>query len=213
MNKKQRKEIIERWRNTQFMNGVKEGSALEWRLAYSFNYMAIAVMEYMSYEECTPERLAEIEACSVFSFPIVRQCLTTKNRLSRTILPEEIIWPLLNLSWKDLYAAIKETNPKLKQKTFRQKKIDEFLSINNTCDKRVIELLIGNILSGNKAVITTDIFERLTDIDFVATVLVMVSDYVKMKGKDFINGALDYEKDLPFKPNAIDGGRDPELAI
>ena len=97
MNKKQRKEIIERWRNTQFMNGVKEGSALEWRLAYSFNYLAITVMEYMSYEECTPERLAEIEACSVFSFPIMRQCLTTKNRLSRNILPEEIIWPLLNL--------------------------------------------------------------------------------------------------------------------
>lgn len=210
MNKKQRKEIIERWRNTQFMNGVKEGSALEWRLAYSFNYMAIAVMEYMSYEEYTPERLAEIEACSVCSFPIIRQCLTTKNRLSRTILPEEIIWPLLNLSWKDLYAAIKETNPKLKQKTFRQKKIDEFLSINNTCDKRVIELLLGNISSGDIAV-TIDAFQRLTDIDFVASVLAMVSDYVKMKGKDFINGLLDYEKDLPFNPNTIDGSKDPEL--
>lgn len=192
------------------MNGVKEGSALEWRLAYSFNYMAIAVMEYMSYEEYTPERLAEIEACSVCSFPIIRQCLTTKNRLSRTILPEEIIWPLLNLSWKDLYAAIKETNPKLKQKTFRQKKIDEFLSINNTCDKRVIELLLGNISSGDIAV-TIDAFQRLTDIDFVASVLAMVSDYVKMKGKDFINGLLDYEKDLPFNPNTIDGSKDPEL--
>ena len=213
MNKKQKKEIIERWRNTQFMNGVKEGSALEWRLAYSFNYMAIYVMEYMSYDGCTPERLAEIEACSVFSFPIVRQCLTTKNRLSRTILPEEILWPLLNLSWNDLFASVKETNPKLVQKTCLQKKINEFLSINNACDKRVIELLMGSALSGNKAVITTDIFKRLTDIDFVANVLIMVSDYVKKNGKDFINGVLDYEKDLPFRQNTIEGSKNPELAI
>jgi len=212
MNKKQRKEIIERWRNTQFMNGVKEGSALEWRLAYSFNYMAIAVMEYMSYKGCTSERLAEIEACSVFSFPIVRQCLTTKKRLSRVILPEEILWPLLNLSWADLFTAARETNPKLKQKTYRQNKIYEFLTINNGCNKRVIELLLGNISSGDIAV-TIDAFQRLTDIDFVASVLAMVSDYVKMKGKDFINGLLDYEKDLPFNPNTIDGSKDPELEI
>ena len=213
MNKKQKKEIVERWRNTQFMSGVKENSALEWRLAYSFNYMAIAVMEYMSNEGHSPERLAEIEACSLFSFPIIRQCLTTKNRLSRTILPEEILWPLLNLSWKDLFSAVKETNPKLKQRIHRQNKINEFLSVNNVCDKRLVELLNGSTLYGDETVVTTDIFERLTDIDFVATVLVMVSDYVKMKGKDFINGVLDYEKDLPFKLNAIDGGRDPGLAI
>ena len=212
MNKKQRKEIIERWRNTQFMNGVKEGSALEWRLAYSFNYMAIAVMEYMSYKGCTSERLAEIEACSVFSFPIVRQCLTTKKRLSRVILPEEILWPLLNLSWADLFTAARETNPKLKQKTYRQNKIYEFLTINNGCNKRVIELLLVKISSGDIAV-TIDAFQRLTDIDFVASVLAMVSDYVKMKGKDFINGLLDYEKDLPFNPNTIDGSKDPELEI
>lgn len=212
MNKKQKKEIIERWRNTQFMNGVKEGSVLEWRLAYSFNYMAIAVMEYMSYKGCTTERLAEIKACSVFSFPIVRQCLTTKKRLSRVILPEEILWPLLNLSWADLFTAVRETNPKLKQKTYRQNKIYEFLTINNGCNKRVIELLLGNISSGDIAV-TIDTFQRLTDIDFDASVLVMVSDYVKMKGKDFINGLLDYEKDLPFNPNTIDGSKDPELEI
>lgn len=210
MNKRQKREIIERWRSTQLMYGVKEGSILEWRLANSYNNMAIALMGYTSSKGCSTEGHDEIGATpiSIFTvtFPIIRQCLTTKNRLTRVIYSEEVLWPLLKLTWKDLFNSVGETNPKLKQKTYRQKKINEFLCINNGCNNTIIDILMGRVFSGDKAVITTDIFEMLTEIDLVASILVMISDYIMMKGRDFISGVLDYKKDLEkyFNQNIAD---------
>ena len=75
-------EILNRWRATGFLRGLKEGSINEWRCAKSFDNLANYIM---ANDELDSESL------DVFAFPFVRRVLCTgKKRLHRILTGEEV---------------------------------------------------------------------------------------------------------------------------
>ena len=204
VNKKQKEQTIKRWRETGFMFNVKEGSALEWRLAYSYDYMATTILTFLQDEE-TPDKVRkELEACQLFSFPVIRACLTTKGRISHPLLPEQVLFPLLTLTCDELFNEVAEKNPKFQKRIHAHDKIRVFLQLNNEYQNSVIKTLMkyqpeDGVFHEEKNKVTLTTFKLLTDIDLVAWLLDMVSDYIKLKSHDFDEGLLAWEEEIPYK--------------
>lgn len=205
MNEKIKQSIIERWRKTGFMNGIKNNTPNEWRMAYSFNLLAMTLFEFLSDEEYQEKVGDKLLAAQTYAFPIVRDCLTTKNRITHTILPEQVLWPLLNLTFEELFDVVGEKNPKFKKRIDAHNKIHEFLKINNDNNSLLIDILIKyepedeTKQTKDNVTLTLDIFKRLTNIDLVPWLLTMVSDFIKAKSYEFDEGLLPWEEEIPYK--------------
>ena len=200
---KEKELVIERWKKTGFMVGVKEGSALERKLAYSYDNMALTILSFIGDEEL-PERIVnQLNACQLFSFPIIRACLTTKGRITHSILPEQVLWPLMRLTCEELFKEVSEKNPKFKKRIYAHDKMRAFLQLNNEYQSIVIDVLMkympeDGIFHDENNTVTLDVFKLFTDVDFVAYLLNMVSDYIKLKSNEFDEGLLAWEKEVPY---------------
>ena len=91
-------EILEKWRATGFLAGLKQGGIIEWRCAKSMDLL------HESYSSLT-ENISEDEyMLSVILFSIIRKLLTQgKNRLNIIITPEQILSDTKGVTIEDFF--------------------------------------------------------------------------------------------------------------
>ena len=208
LRKKQQTKVIERWRKLGFLYGLNENSETERRAAMSYENMAVTLAALLDddYPDDIKYKLSE---CTTFSFPIIRHCLTTKNRVNHVILPEQVLWPLLHLTCEELFSEVSEKNPKFKKRVNEHDKMREFLKLNDEYQDKLIDVLsrYQTKISFEEATnhepqpckISLDAFIKLTGIDFVACLCAMVSDYIKLKSDEFDEGLLPWDEEIPYR--------------
>lgn len=105
--KTNKQEIIERWRNLGFLQGIKEGGVIEWRCAKSFEDMAqyITALNEGEEEEFCLKYGTNIE---VIVFPMLRRCLANKNKITFAVDPENLFNWLDGITMEDLLNYAKE---------------------------------------------------------------------------------------------------------
>lgn len=114
--KKEKKEnILKRWHDVGFTEGLKSGSAIEWRCAKSMNNMAIYLLEsYLTDAEDGNKYIADY--MSLLIFPIIRRLLSGKNRICSVLDPELLLNKIFEITVKDvidyLWEKVDETKAK-----------------------------------------------------------------------------------------------------
>lgn len=114
--KQKNEEILARWRELGFLNGLKTGSINEWRCAKSYDDMANYLLSNNN------------DYSTTLAFPFIRRVLCTrKKRLYRIIKPSEVIDFLNTTTVEDcLYflsnSEIQETQNITKPKSVKEMK-------------------------------------------------------------------------------------------
>ena len=87
-------EILNRWRATGFLNGLKSGSINEWRCAKSFENVALYLISGKNADGFVQDLygpVEESESLTILAFPLVRKAVCTgKKRLHRILSGEEV---------------------------------------------------------------------------------------------------------------------------
>jgi hypothetical protein len=162
---KKKKEIIEKWRDIGFLNGLKNNSINEWRCAKSFNDM----VDYLIKSN------QDTDNFSFILFPFIRRALTTgKKRLYRFIDPNEIMTFINTVTLGDIFKYIIDITTKKDKISYKIIYNINELDICN--DIKIIDFFNSNIKNDN------DKIKRLKTIcnniiDIEAEIIAYSSEY------------------------------------
>ena len=186
--KKEKKEdILERWRKVGFTQGLKNGSAIEWRCAKSMNNMAIYLLEdYLTDAEDGNKFVADY--MSLLIFPIIRRLLSGKNRICSVLDPEVLLSNIFEITVKDvkdhLWEKVDETcgkkGFKWRYKGRMLKSLIWFFDSLKESDEESYVELLAKEMRGPEFSVRTVYFSRGAQIDLEAeSVLILVEILLK----------------------------------
>lgn len=149
------KEILEKWRKLGFLQGLKEGTQMEWRCAKSYELLC-NFLEGNKYDDNTIYIL----------FPIIRRILTVNHpRPTRIIQAEELIENYLNSSISDIFLIVP-----LSKNNYKMAFIKNYLKHISLYDKTIYEIL------NNKNIIES--ISEIFEIDFEAELSALFAKYM-----------------------------------
>lgn len=204
--KQKNEEILMRWRNLGFLNGLKEGSINEWRCAKSFDNMANWIMSQPN--DCG-------YALTILTFPMIRKVLCTgKNRLYRIIDAETIVDCFKNDTVRDCFEIINKTKTEKTRKMVRV--LESFITLVDGWDMS-IETFMQEIASPEKSsnplMKSVCIVNSIMDTE--AEMMCAISEQFKTHFADRLSDVLtigdEFETDKGEKMKVIDFNDDGEI--
>lgn len=161
--KKVNEEILKTWRDLGFLNGLTEGSQMEWRCAKSFDLMAKYLME--------KELGSSIVA--LYAFPILRRVIcSNRPRLNKIIQPNELLDLFEGASMMDIINYVSGK----KQKTSSQLSyIINYIKYSGMEDSSLL-YIIDNLNKDDN-----ELLKNVLSIDIIAELAAIFSQYVNYK--------------------------------
>ena len=114
-----KEQILNKWRETGFLDELKRGGVIEWRCAKSMDLVAEYILD-------NPNEFTDYGEIMVTVFVIIRRCLTKSPRMNRVIYPEELLPFLKETTFEELIEFIK-TSSRRKVGKQRMKYFENFI--------------------------------------------------------------------------------------